>query len=795
MTELFSEVQLHLMEVLSGACGTIAIFVLIARNIPLKRRIALMLLETSCMLLLFFDRLAYSYSGNTDHTGFIMVRFTNFMVYELTLLVVLALNLYLIDLMKNEVRIRELPKGLSVVNIIICTGMIMVVVSQFNGLYYYFDAQNCYHRGQGFLICYIFPVLAPAVQLYEIIRHRKKFSRRIFISLILFIIIPVTAAFVQIFTYGFSVINISIVGVAIFVYVSALYDIDKKIERANNLEIQFLQEERKSMQRLFGQTASAFVNAIDERNRYAKGHSARVAEYAGMIARASGKSEKECDEIYFAGLLHDVGRLGIPESILHKEEELTFEEHMELEKTPVIGDKILSGITEYPFLRTAAHYVNERYDGLGYPDRLKGEEIPEVARIIAVADHYATMTSSQRDRAPYPQIAVREDLIKNSGTAFDPRFARIMVSLIDNDPEYLMQDHGEYFVHETEKEIKTKEYRSVISRGILIEQTITEITFTSRPGADWTNEYSTPSLVIFDSFDGHTHDDEETIQAFSYLEYGEIWPDGHIICTAARNMEVTVTEKEKGSEGNDQTGEYTITAGRFEDHARIVIESKARKAEVIIALQDSSKYAYIGLTGENCCIENIRVEKKNVELWADDIPRIAPKITYTDRMEGDIPNIQIDSIRSASTEGIPLKNDMKLEFHAMSLPSSHLIWHCPYIVLYTAEDGKVYGTDYREYAVIKLNGESMGDDSIAENAIDVVKEDFNGWEQWKRNCKNGRECTVNFSVKNGRVITTVRFNDLVIENTTVIKDNAKDLLVSLSGDQCVITDIRISRRD
>lgn len=793
MSELLTELQLHLMVALSGACGTIAVFVLIARNIPLQRRIALMLLETSCMLLLFFDLLAYSYAGSTDHAGYIMVRFTNFMVYELTLMVVMALNLYLSDLMKHEVRLKELPKGLTAVNIIICAGLIMVVVSQFNGLYYYFDDQNCYHRGRGFLISYIFPVFAPAIQLYEIIRHRKSFSRRILISLILFITIPVTAAFIQIFTYGLSVINISIVGVAIFVYVATLYDIDKKIERANNLEIQFLQEERKSMQRLFDQTASAFVNALDERDGYAKGHSARVAEYAGMIARESGKSEKECDEIYFAGLMHDIGRIGVPESIIHKEGELTFEEHKVLEQTPVIGDKILSGITEYPFLRTAAHYVNERYDGLGYPDRLKGDEIPEVARIIAVADHYATMTASQRDRAPYPQIAVREDLIKNSGTVFDPRFARIMVSLIDSDPEYLMQDHGEYFAHETEKEIKVKEYRSSVSRGILIEQSITEISFSSRPGSDTENEYSTPSLVIFDSFDGRTHTDAETIEAFSYLEYGEIWPDGHIICTAARNMEVTVTEKEKGGDSSDQTGDYTISAGRFEDHARIVIESKARKAEIIIALQDSSKYAYIGLTGENCCIENIKVEKKNVELWSDDIPRIAPKITYTDRLEGDIPNIQIDSIRSAATEGIPLKNDLKIEFHAISLPSSHLIWHCPYVILYTAEDKKVFGTDYREYAVIKLNGESAGDNDIAENTINVNKDEFGGWEQWKRQCKEGRECTVNFQVKNNTVITTLLFNDLVIENTTVIKDNAnaKDLLVSLSGDQCAITDIRI----
>ncbi|MBP1591330.1 MAG: HD domain-containing protein, partial [Oscillospiraceae bacterium] len=598
------------------------------------------------------------------------------------------------------------------------------------------------------------------------------------------------ASVIQLFVYGLSVTNISMVCVSILIYISALYDRDNKILRLNKLEIEFLQEERKSMHRLFDQTASAFVNAIEERSDSTAGHSRRVAEYAEMIARAIGKNEKDCEEIYFAGLLHEVGKIGIPESIIGKKGKLESDEQKVLEQIPVIGDRILSGITEYPFLCSAARSVNERYDGLGYPDGLSGEDIPEAARIVAVADHYATMTSVQYDRSPYPQLAVREELIENSGTIFDPRFARIMVNLIDSDPEYLMQDKDKEANIKPETEITSDAYRSKISRGILIEHTLTEISFTCRPVSD-KNEFSSPSFIIFDSYDRRTHFDEESIRIFNYLEYGEIWPDGHIICTAARNMESDVTEKEADGENEGGNETYHITAGRFEDHARIVIEKGTRKVTVTAALQDSSKYAYIGITGENCHIENIKTEKTNTELQPGDIPRIAPKVVYTDRLAGDIPNIQIDSTRSETTEGILIDGRLKVEFHAMSLPSSRQTWHCPYIILFYSEDGRVNGPDYHEYTVIKLNGEISGDDDLTFNSLELNKEDFGGWENWRQRSMEGAECTALFRIKNGTVITTVTYAGLSIENATDIYDFPDKLYVALSGDQCALTDIRI----
>ncbi|CBK74442.1 HD-GYP domain [Butyrivibrio fibrisolvens 16/4] len=167
------------------------------------------------------------------------------------------------------------------------------------------------------------------------------------------------------------------------------------------------------MQRLFEQTSSAFMGAVEAKDVFTLGHSTRVANYAKAIAKTCGKSEKECDEIYYAALLHDIGKVGLPESILNKGNNLNEEELKIYRRKTIIGADILSNITEYPFLKDGAHFHHEKYDGSGYPDNLKGDEIPEIARIIAVADYYDNMTSRKSDRDAYPQVIVREEFLKN----------------------------------------------------------------------------------------------------------------------------------------------------------------------------------------------------------------------------------------------------------------------------------------------------------------------------------------------------------------------------------------------
>jgi putative two-component system response regulator len=184
----------------------------------------------------------------------------------------------------------------------------------------------------------------------------------------------------------------------------------------------------------------AMAEAIDAKDRYTNGHSNRVADYSKEIARRYGYTPERQEEIYMMGLLHDIGKIGIPDTVINKPGRLTDEEYALIKEHPAKGAKILSTITEMPKLATGARWHHERFDGKGYPDGLKGEEIAEEARIIAVADAYDAMTSRRSYRDIIPQEHVKSEIEKGMGTQFDERFAKIMIGMIEEDKDYLMQE-------------------------------------------------------------------------------------------------------------------------------------------------------------------------------------------------------------------------------------------------------------------------------------------------------------------------------------------------------------------
>lgn len=140
------------------------------------------------------------------------------------------------------------------------------------------------------------------------------------------------------------------------------------------------------------------------------------------------------------GLLHDVGKIGVPDEVINKPGRLSEVEFAKIQKHPAIGGKILSNIKEMPELAAGAKWHHERYDGTGYPEGLTGEDIPEAARIIAVADAYDAMTSNRSYRGVLPQEKVRGEIELGKGSQFDPKFADIMLQMIDDDAEYRMTD-------------------------------------------------------------------------------------------------------------------------------------------------------------------------------------------------------------------------------------------------------------------------------------------------------------------------------------------------------------------
>ena len=793
---MFEFMRANQMDIMLAFCAistSMAFMLSITRFLPKRRKWVLINMELTATFLLFFDRLAYIYGGDVSSIGYVMVRVSNCLVFVLTSWIVFAFNLYLIDILNENSKVVLVPFRLKIVAVTSLFGVFLAGLSPFINLYYYFDEFNVYHRGPGFLIAYVIPVLCPIIQYTVAYQYRKKFSQLINTALFLYISVPIVMGIIQIYAYGISIVNMALVFVSVSLYVFTYLDINDEVERAHNVEMENLQKEQKSMRRLFDQTATAFVTAAEMKDSYSQGHAVRVAETAKRIALVAGKGEEASNEVYYAALLHDVGTIGLPDSLIGKDDELSDFEYQVIKQKPVFSGEILSSITEYPYLSLGARFSCERYDGKGYPDGLAGENIPDIARIIAIADAYVSMESKKSFRDPLPAPMIREAFVMEAGAQFDPVYADIMVKLIDSGT--MIGAGGDYDKLETE--IRSVKYREAVSKGVEITEHITKLYFTFTPVQGEETGFTEPSIIIFDSFDERVHDNVKSIEAYQYTEYGEVWFDGHSISTNFREMVSHVTEKAKADadaqvDTATAVGEYMVTTCKFEDHIKIVLESPDQTVEVIAALPDKTKSVFIGLTGENCLLTAIRAEKTGEVVKEGDIRRIADDIDYTNRMVSDISNIQIDRACYDATEGIPLKDHMRLRFHSLSLPSASLIWHCPYILIFSSDDGKVNGQGYIKYELLKLNGESDGSDEHAQNSITVEKKsDFKGWEYWKEACRKGIDYEVFLKRKGDRVTITTENLGVAIHDVTTIKTGVEDVYVALTGDQVALTDIRI----
>ncbi len=569
---------------------------------------------------------------------------------------------------------------------------------------------------------------------------------------------------------------------------------EKVIEKYRSAEMDVMKAKQKTAERLFEQTATALVNAIEAKDVYSRGHSMRVAEYSRRIARQLGKSEEECNEIYYAGLLHDVGKIGISYPILTKKGRLTPQEYEQIKRHTTIGKQILSGISEYPYLSIAANSHHERYDGKGYPDKWKGNDIPEIARIISVADAYDAMSSNRSYRAALPQQVVREEIVKGAGTQFDPEIARAMQHLIDIDVDYEMRERAEVKEFAGKSELICTEYRSAVSEGVLVMPNVTRVRLRCVSENGTRASRAMPTLILFDSLDGRVHGSEKTVRDLNYFEYAEIRLNGNVVTTGARKARVEVLGRDQAGAPPKKAADtaYSARIARFKDHVVIDIDDGKTSNRVTIALPDSSRFVYFALTGEHCHLRDVAIQQTQEVIDGSAVQRIAPEVSFIDGPEGDVPNVQVDYFRSAVTPGIPVTDGLKVRFHAMSLPTARLIWHCPFISVFTSEDGRVDGKGFREYALVRLDGETWEDedDGIINDLTVSKKPDFVGWDAWKANNKKGIDCEITFSRTEDRVTLTTENQGLFVQNTTHV-EAGRPIYVALTGDQCALTDIRV----
>ncbi len=184
----------------------------------------------------------------------------------------------------------------------------------------------------------------------------------------------------------------------------------------------------------------ALAHTIDAKDEYTRGHSVRVAKYSRMLAERMGLSSNECEDVYYMALLHDIGKIGVPNEIINSTSRLTNDEYAVIKTHPGVGYDILAEIKSRPDLSIGARWHHERFDGKGYPDGKKGDEIPFYARIIAVADSYDAMTSNRSYRKYMEQDKVRSEIENNAGTQFDPDIAKCMLEIIDQDTDYVLHE-------------------------------------------------------------------------------------------------------------------------------------------------------------------------------------------------------------------------------------------------------------------------------------------------------------------------------------------------------------------
>jgi len=206
-----------------------------------------------------------------------------------------------------------------------------------------------------------------------------------------------------------------------------LYD---SITKENIEYMEMLNEKNNEIRKMTFQAIETIANTIDAKDTYTQGHSYRVAEYSAAIAAELGLDEERVKNIHFIALLHDIGKIGVPDSVLNKPGRLTDEEYMLMKQHTVIGGEILKDIKVLPDLDIGAKYHHERYDGKGYPDGLSGSQIPYVARIIAVADAYDAMTTNRVYRKHLSKDIVLKELERGKETQFDPEICSVMIKLI-----------------------------------------------------------------------------------------------------------------------------------------------------------------------------------------------------------------------------------------------------------------------------------------------------------------------------------------------------------------------------
>ena len=316
----------------------------------------------------------------------------------------------------------EIRKPAKIIGTMAVAHMIIETVMLFFGGIFYIAPDGIYHRGSFYFIYVIMYLISYFYTLIIVILINRGYKIRD-IGTVILIVVTVFAGLIPSIIDGSirtAYLCVTILILLEYMYFEGLYeqDMQKKISDHNE-----------DMNRELIKTLSYTLEAKDV---YTKGHSMRVAEYTKILASNMGFDEETIEKLHFAATLHDIGKIGIPDTVLNKPGRLADREFNIIKMHTTIGADILKNIDTIKYASIIARHHHERYDGKGYPDGLSGEDIPLEARIVAVADTYDAMTSKRvYRRKTLPDDVIREEFSKNKGKQFDPEMVDLFLKLFD----------------------------------------------------------------------------------------------------------------------------------------------------------------------------------------------------------------------------------------------------------------------------------------------------------------------------------------------------------------------------
>lgn len=347
------------------------------------------------------------------------------MCFVVILISPIAVSIYIDSIQGGRyTRVYTCIEALAAVNFIVCTAL------QLFGVCDYIETLPA---GQGMLaVCCVVVITTFII---DIIKHRALGYRPEMIAMIVALVLVLIEAASVYFVVTMSGFFIGI-GLIVILFVNIIVT----IKRISEIEYKRQKEEsdklRNQTERVSLQMMKTLAATIEAKDDYMRGHSYRVAEYSALIAKQLGWSENEVENLRNAAYLHDIGKIGVPDTILNKPTRLTDEEFAAIKSHTVMGADILKDITLLDHLVDIA-----RNDGNGYPDGLVGEEIPLSARIVRVADSYDAMRSRRIYRNALPDEEIRRELLDNCNTQFDPQIARMFVDMLDNGMVVIDEDN------------------------------------------------------------------------------------------------------------------------------------------------------------------------------------------------------------------------------------------------------------------------------------------------------------------------------------------------------------------